>query len=48
MKSNWDLIKQREELRKKWLKAKEKGDLILMNLYERLGKKISALIKQND
>jgi len=45
MTKEWELLKQLETLRRKWLEAKKKNDLVMMGLWEKLGKKIKALVE---
>jgi len=40
-----DLQKQLERARKQWLYAKQRKDKIMMNLWEKMGKKIKAEIE---
>ncbi len=35
-------------LRKRWVEAKLKGDLVLMNLFEKLGKKLKEQLKSEE
>jgi len=41
-----DLLKELDQVRQRWLKAKKKGDEVMMGLWEKTGKKLKAELEK--